>query len=133
MALKREIYRALEDVVGPENISEDPLILYSYVPLRPRLEAITGAAMPRFEAVTLPQNTGEVQAIVRLCNRYKIQYKAASTSWGGYGDPAGPGVVTSGAHVGSTERGNPFCLACRPGNLSDDALARDTPRRSGVP
>jgi len=30
MALKKEIYRALEDVVGPENISEEPAILDSY-------------------------------------------------------------------------------------------------------
>ena len=93
MPLKREIYRALEDVLGPENISEDPIILYAYVPLRLRLEAATGKAMPRFEAVTLPKNTGEVQAIVRLCNKYRIQYKASSTGWGSYGDPGGPGVV----------------------------------------
>ncbi len=92
MALKREIYRALEDVVGPENISEDPLISYAYVPLRTRMEEITGVAMPRFDAVTLPKDTKEIQAIVRLCNRYKIQYKASSTGWG-YGDPSAPGVI----------------------------------------
>ena len=30
MALKRELYQALLDVVGPENISEAPVILGSY-------------------------------------------------------------------------------------------------------
>jgi glycolate oxidase len=83
MALKREIYRALEDVVGPENISEAPLILNSYAQ----------RARPRFEAVTLPKTTEEVQAIVRLCNKFKVQFKASSTGWGAYGDAGGPGVV----------------------------------------
>jgi len=63
MALRRDFYRALEDVVGPDNISEDPVILYSYVPLQPS------------------------------CNKYKVQFKAASTSWGRYSDPTGPGVI----------------------------------------
>ena len=74
MALKAEIYRALEDVVGPENISEDPVILDSYA-WRSGLLAGTDKFVPRFEAVTLPQNTEEVQAIVKLCNRYKIQLR----------------------------------------------------------
>jgi glycolate oxidase len=83
MALKRELYKALEDVVGPENISEAQVILGSYAQ----------RARPRFEAVTLPKTTEEVQAIVRLCNRFKVQFKASSTGWGAYGDAGGPGVV----------------------------------------
>ena len=47
----------------------------------------------RFEAVTLPKNTGEVQAIVKLCNRYKIQFKASSTGWGHMCDPSSSGVI----------------------------------------
>ena len=69
MSLKRELYRALEDVVGPENISEAPLILNSYAQ----------RGRPRFEAVTLPDTTAEVQAIVRLCNRFGVQFKASSS------------------------------------------------------
>jgi glycolate oxidase len=92
MALKRDIYRALEDVVGPENISEDPVILDSYA-WRSCLVAGPTKFVPRFEAVTLPKYTEEVQAIVKLCNRYKIQFKAGSTGWGIYNDPPGPGVV----------------------------------------
>ncbi len=92
MALKKDVYRALEDVVGPEYISEDPVILDSYAwRMNPGMEGIK--FVPRFEAVTLPKTTEEVQAIVRLCNRYKIQFKASSTGWGFYGDPGGPGVV----------------------------------------
>jgi glycolate oxidase len=91
MALKREICGALEDVLGPENVSEDPVILDSYA-WRSGLLAGATRFVPRFEAVTLPQSTEEVQAIVRLCNRYKIQFKASSTGWA-YCDPSGPGVV----------------------------------------
>ncbi len=83
MALERELYEALEDIVGPEYISEVPLIMGSYAQ----------RGRPRFEAVTLPKNTAEVQAIVRLCNRFKVQFKASSTGWGAYGDAGGPGVV----------------------------------------
>ena len=92
MALERDFYRALEDIVGLENVSEDPVVLYSYVPLRPSMAAM-GAAMPTFAAVTLPRDTREVQAIVRLCNKHKVLFKAASTSWGRYSDPNVPGVV----------------------------------------
>jgi len=83
MALKRELYQALEDVVGPENISEAPVILGSYAQ----------RGRPRFEAVTLPKTTEEVQAIVRLCNRFGVQFKASSSGWGAYGDAGGPGVI----------------------------------------
>ena len=70
--LIRELYKALEDVVGPENITETPVILNSYAQ----------RGRPRFEAVTLPRTTEEVQAIVRLCNRFGVQFKASSSGWG---------------------------------------------------
>ena len=92
MALKRDVYRALEYIIGAENVSEDPVILYSYA-WRSGLIATPQLFVPTFEAVTLPKDTEEVQAIVRLCNRFKIQYKASSTGWGCYCDPTGPGVI----------------------------------------
>jgi glycolate oxidase len=92
MTLKKDIYRAFEDVVGPENISDDPAVLDSYA-WRSGLVAKTDKFVPRFEAVTLPQSTAEVQAIVRLCNKLGLQFKASSTGWGPYCDPVGPGVI----------------------------------------
>ena len=92
MTLKRDVYKALEDVVGPEYISEDPVILDSYA-WRSGMATLHDRFVPRYEAVTLPQNTAEVQAIVKLCNKYKTQFVASSTGWGCYCDPAGPGVV----------------------------------------
>lgn len=90
MAFEKGIYRAFEDVVGPDNISDDPAILDSYA-FRWGPESET--FIRRFAAVTLPKDTEEVQAIVKLCNRYRIQYKASSTGWGFFSDPGGPDVI----------------------------------------
>jgi len=70
MALSKEIYAALEDVVGPEYVCADPVIMPSYY-------------STEFAAVILPENTAEVQAIVRLCNRYKIIFRPICTGWTG--------------------------------------------------
>jgi glycolate oxidase len=92
MALDKERYSVFEDVVGPENISADPVILYAYS-WRSGLYAGAEKFTPRFEAVVLPQSAEEVQAVVRLCNKYKLKFKASSTGWGPYNDASGPGVV----------------------------------------
>ena len=70
MALSKEIYTAFEDVVGPEYICADPVIMPSY-------------HSTEFAAVILPENTAEVQAIVRLCNQYKIVFRPICTGWTG--------------------------------------------------
>jgi glycolate oxidase len=80
--LNKEVYKALEDVVGPDYISDAPAILDSY--------AYAGKGSgelfnPRFAAIILPKETTEVQGIVRLCNKYGLQFKAASTGWGSRG------------------------------------------------
>jgi glycolate oxidase len=92
MAIKREQYTAFEDILGPDNISSDPVILDGYA-WRSGQVAGPDKFKPRFEAVALPQSTEEVQAIVRLCNKFKLQFKASSTGWGIYCDPTGPGVI----------------------------------------
>lgn len=81
MALERKIYSAVEDIVGPENITEEPATLDTYA-FQFAAEALLGEKfMARPEAVVLPGSTEEVQAIVKACNRYKIKYKAFSTGW----------------------------------------------------
>lgn len=90
MALEKGIYQAFEDVVGPDNISDDPAVLDSYsYRWGPQAETF----VQRFAAVTLPGDTAEVQAIVKLCNKYGIQFKASSTGWGSMSNPGGPDVV----------------------------------------
>jgi len=96
MALGRGIYRALEDIVGPENISDEPAILDSYAyqwlgEFRPAGKGERFLFRP--EAVVLPGGTEEVQAIVKTCNRYKIKFKALSTGWGFFGGPGSEGVI----------------------------------------
>ena len=78
MALLKEAYRALEDIVGQDNISDDPALLDTYrypqnatsVHLGPFYHVLT----PRGGSVLLPASTEEVQAIVKVCNKYKIKF-----------------------------------------------------------
>lgn len=84
--LSVEAYKALEDIVGPEYITDSPPILESYC-CAPMNEPIFGSKFAPFRplAVILPGNAEEVQAIVKVCNRFKIKFKAHSTGLGAYG------------------------------------------------
>jgi glycolate oxidase len=83
MAISKEAYRALEDIVGPENISDDPALLdtYAFQYLAETVRPNHSRFMPRPVAAILPGSTEEVQAIVKTCNRYRIKVKAYSTGW----------------------------------------------------
>ena len=70
MALSKDVYSAFEDVVGTEYICDDPVIMPSY-------------HATEFAAVILPKNTAEVQAIVKLCNKYKLPFRPVCTGWTG--------------------------------------------------
>ncbi|MBN1454199.1 MAG: FAD-binding oxidoreductase [Anaerolineales bacterium] len=92
MTLPKNVYEALEDIVGKVNISDDPAVLDSYryslahtaIHLGPHYNTFT----PRGAAVLMPGSTEEVQAIVKLCNKYKIKFKASSTFWSAQGYPS---------------------------------------------
>jgi glycolate oxidase len=70
MALSKEVYKEFEDVVREENICDDPAIMPSYY-------------NTEFAAVILPGNTLEVQALIRLCNKHKLQFRPICTGWSG--------------------------------------------------
>ncbi|NWF78130.1 MAG: FAD-binding oxidoreductase [Chloroflexi bacterium] len=70
MALSKEVYKEFEDVVGEENICDDPAIMPAYF-------------ATEFAAVILPKDTAKVQAIVKLCNKHKLKFRAISTGWTG--------------------------------------------------
>ena len=104
MALEKGIYRAFEDIVGPDNISEEPAILdaYAWTGIVQKEKNSTPAARKqtgfqrfavRCEAILLPGETKEVQSIVRLCNKRGLRFKAFSTGWIGGNIPSGPGAV----------------------------------------
>jgi hypothetical protein len=85
MSIPREAYKVLEDVVGSEYISEDPVDMEAY-----RMGACGGyeadmgygKVMAKVPAcVIMPKTTEEVQKIVKVCNRYKIRYIPAASAW----------------------------------------------------
>jgi len=94
--LARDVYRALEDIVGPEHISDAPVILdgYSFYFLSELITALGGGGerkfIPRPAAVLLPGTTEEVQRIVRVCNRRGLRFHAFST---GVVCEGGPGRI----------------------------------------
>jgi len=92
MALERETYRAFEDIVGIENISEEPAELHAYAFHFGR-GSRSQLFCPLPEAVILPASTEEVQAIVKTCNRYGVRFKPLSTGWGIFNSPGGKGVI----------------------------------------
>ena len=70
MTLSKNIYQEFEDVVGIDNICDDPLIMPAY-------------RSNNFAAIIMPLNTSEVAAIVKLCNKHKIIFRPICTGWTG--------------------------------------------------
>ena len=93
MSLSRDVYKLFESVVGPENISEDPAVLrsYMYQPFGSK-KGVWADISPA--AVILPASTEEVVAIARICNRHHIVFKAMSTGWGIHNLPGVEGAVS---------------------------------------
>jgi len=89
MAFAKEIYRAFEDIVGKRNISEDKGVLETYRCIAQQSSAHYGPYVdqktPLPQAVLLPGSTDEVQKIVQLCNKHRIQFKASTTFWAAMG------------------------------------------------
>ena len=94
MALENKPYKALESVVGAENISQDPAVLVGYATSGLSLTAQEDSLFSILpEAVVLPANTREVQGIVKVCNRYGVKYKAQCSAFGVWAIPGMEGVV----------------------------------------
>jgi glycolate oxidase len=92
MTISQEIYKSFEDIVGPEYISDDPVVMHPYS-WRSGLYASETHFTPLFELALLPENTAQVQAIVKLCNKHKLMFKPSSTGWGAYNDASGPNTI----------------------------------------
>jgi FAD/FMN-containing dehydrogenase len=92
MGLSKEVYQALEAIVGPENISDDPAICQAYA--RGGYGTFVydkGHYTPA--CVILPGNTKEVQEVVKVANRYRIPYIPFSTYYLAFCAPARPNVI----------------------------------------
>lgn len=95
MQMPREAYKELEAAVGPENVSEEPAILDSYA-FQYAAELSSpdmGKYLSRPIAAILPGSTEEVQAVVKICNKYKIKYKPYSTGWIVQATPVKEGIM----------------------------------------
>ena len=68
MSLSVEIYKELEAIVGCENITDKPHILAGNRAKTPDYPLEYKSA----EAIVRPGNTDELQAVVKLCNKYGI-------------------------------------------------------------
>lgn len=67
MAIERRILREFEDIVGEENVSDDISIKYAY--------------RSTHATVILPSTVEEVSAVIKVCNKYRIPFKAQSSGW----------------------------------------------------
>ena len=75
-------YQVLEDIVGKDNVTREPANLDGYC-FSFGIESWAGAKFSvRPLAAILPRTVEEIQAIVKACNRFKIQFKAHSTGFG---------------------------------------------------
>ena len=93
MSISKEAYRTLESIVGPEYISDDPVTCRAYNAKSYRSESAFRLICTLPECVILPKTTGEVQGIVRVCNRYKIPYTPVSTYWLANSSAKAPGEL----------------------------------------
>jgi glycolate oxidase len=75
MSLPQPLYKILEDVVGPEYISDKEYILAAYRHPGPG----NSQKLPGPAAVILPGSVEEVQKIVKICNRYDLKYIAMTS------------------------------------------------------
>ncbi|MCX5884732.1 MAG: FAD-binding oxidoreductase [Proteobacteria bacterium] len=80
MSLPKGAYEALEDALGSEHVCDDPAITsaYSYMWLLYSTHAQSGRYRPA--AVVLPGSTEDVQAIIKIANRYRFNYIPVGTN-----------------------------------------------------
>jgi glycolate oxidase len=97
MAFSEIAYRALQDVVGAENVSDDEVVCQGYSRVNWRSSAFLqrqrlGTAM-RPACVVLPGCTEEVQAVIRIANRYKFPFVPMGSGYIEWALPSGAGYV----------------------------------------
>ena len=85
-------YKELEAVVGPENITDVPVLCDTYA-VQPFHRPTPDKWIFRPAAVVLPGSTEEVSEMVKILYKYKIKYKTHSTGFGAQSGPGEDGVV----------------------------------------
>ncbi len=97
MTIPKGAFTVLESIVGPEHISDNPVICEGYRAGPGGYECGAGfeKMMPTIPAcVIMPRTTEEVQKTVRVCTRYRIPYVPFSTGFmGPRSHPNVPGAL----------------------------------------
>ena len=81
MTLTKDEYKALEDIVGPEYITQEPVIMESYNQLWGNKLAFGEKQHRAPAAVLLPGSVEELQSIVRFCNKAGILFKPSARAF----------------------------------------------------
>jgi len=93
--LSDDAYKELEEALGPENICREPAVLdgYAWQAFAEVVGQTSGWCPERPVAVALPGSTADVQAVVRICGKHGLQFKAMCTGWGIWNMVSGEDVV----------------------------------------
>ncbi len=81
MKLPKEAYQAFEDIVGPDYVTQEPVILDTYNQVWGNKFFFDEKHSVRPSAVLLPETTEEIAAIVKVCNEHAILFKAFSSGF----------------------------------------------------
>ncbi len=90
--LPKEMYAELENILGQENVSQEPALLDGYA-WQPALNVTNHKWIPRPAAAVLPKTSEDVRRIVKLCIQYSVTFKAHSTGWAAWGGPSDEGTL----------------------------------------
>lgn len=78
----------LVECLGEQWVATDPCILDTYA-WQMNAETVSDTRyLERFKAIVLPENTEQVAAVVRICLKHRVQYKATATGQGPWNGPA---------------------------------------------
>jgi len=92
MAFPKLYYEALEGIVGPEYISDDLAVCRSYMRGGEGVGMWDRDRVPP-GVVVLPDNTEQVQGIVRVANRYNLPYVPIGTFMIAFCSPSRPNTI----------------------------------------
>ena len=84
MKISKDAYRILEDIVGFEFTSDDPVDMEAYRAGPEGYESSMGYGKVLSKipgTVIMPRTTEEIQRIVKVCNRFKIPFIPVSSMW----------------------------------------------------
>src|SRR3989304_419249 len=79
--IPKTAYGALKSIVGEDYCADDPAITENYVKSGEGQDTLYQRGVMPPGVVVLPQNTAEVQKIVRVCYHYNLPYSVASSFW----------------------------------------------------